>query len=141
MSLNQRETVICKWNETSLNYPSSSTLPAEISRQARQTPGKVAIEFANNQLTYQQLEQQSNRIARCLQSKNIGAGDLVGICVERSHKMLVYLLGILKSGASVSQNELRDHVRASLPPYMVPQHFVHLPQMPHTDKRRPASLF
>lgn len=99
MSLAQRETVICKWNETSRHYPNRSTLHAEISRQAQQTPGKVAIEFADNQLTYQQLDQQSNRIARYLLSNNIGAGDLVGICVERSHNMLVYLLGIMKSGA------------------------------------------
>ncbi len=99
MSLAQRETVICKWNDTSRDYPNNSTLHIEISRQSQQTPGKVAVEFADKQLTYQQLEQQSNRLAHYLQSNNIGAGDLVGVCVERSHNMLVYLLGINKSGA------------------------------------------
>jgi amino acid adenylation domain-containing protein len=99
MSLSQRETVICKWNDTAREYPNTSTLHAEVSRQAQQTPGKVAVEFADQHLTYQQLEQQSNRIARCLRARDIGPGDLVGICFERSHHMPVYLLGILKSGA------------------------------------------
>ena len=42
MSVAQRETVICKWNETSQNYPTHSTLHAEIARQAQLSPGKVA---------------------------------------------------------------------------------------------------
>lgn len=40
---------------------------------------------------------------------------------------------IPKSGQSVSQARLRDHLRESVPYYMVPQHFVELESMPQTN--------
>ena len=99
MSVEQRQKVIVEWNDTNLEYPQTSTLHEEISRQAHQTPQKVAVQFGDHQVTYGQLEEQSNQIARYLQAQGIGAGDLIGICVERSENMLIYLVGIMKSGA------------------------------------------
>lgn len=100
MSIPQRQQVIVDWNATEMEYPVASTLPAEFSRQTMQTPDRVAVVFGDQQLTYREVETRSNQIARFLQTHHdVKAGDLVGICVERSADMLVNLFGIMKSGA------------------------------------------
>lgn len=99
MSVSQRQQVLVDWNATELNYPIESTLHAEFSRQANATPENVAVKFNDVQLTYEEVETQSNQLARFLQTQGVVAGDLVGICVERDASMLVSLYGILKAGA------------------------------------------
>ena len=99
MSLDQRRWLVVENNDTSLEYPQPSSLSAELTRQSSETPEKVAVVFGERELTFAELDSRSNRLARYLVSQGIGQGDLVGVCVERSEQMLVYLFGILKSGA------------------------------------------
>jgi len=99
MDVSQRQQVLVDWNSTELDYPLEATLSSEFSRQAAETPDKIAVKFGDESLTYLEVETLSNQIARYLQSQGIKAGDLVGICVERSERMLVYLYGLLKAGA------------------------------------------
>ena len=99
MSIPQRQQVIADWNDTQMEYPLDATLSSEFSRQAAATPEKVAVKFKDVSLTYAEVETRSNQIARFLKSQGIEPGDLVGICVERSERMLVYLYGILKASA------------------------------------------
>lgn len=100
MSVAQRQRVIVDWNETTLDYPQAQTLHGEFARQAHSTPDRIAVEFGETQLSYSKLDQRSNQVARFLNQRHIGPGELVGICVDRSERMLVYLLGILKTGAA-----------------------------------------
>ena len=99
MTIPQRQQVIADWNDTHMEYPLDATLSSEFSRQAAATPEKVAVKFKDVSLTYAEVETQSNQIARFLKSQGVEPGDLVGICVERSERMLVYLYGILKASA------------------------------------------
>ncbi len=99
VSVDQRQRMIVDFNATEMEYPTTSTLAAEFSRQAAATPNKTAVVFEGNVLTYQQVETRSNQIARYLILQGVGAGDLVGICVNRSEQMLVQLYAILKTGA------------------------------------------
>lgn len=99
MSVPQREKAIVDFNQTSFELPNATTLHGEFCRQAKATPDKVAVEFNGAQLTFGQLDRRSNQIARQLQSHGVSPGDLVGIYVDRSERMLAYLYGILKSGA------------------------------------------
>jgi len=99
MSIEQRKSVLVDWNATDMVYPNDSTLHQEFSRQARETPDAIAVQFEGSSLTYAEVESRSNQIARFLVNEGIQAGDLVGICVDRSERMLVNLYGIMKSGA------------------------------------------
>jgi len=99
MSVEQRHKVIVDWNDTALNYPVDSSLHGEFARQAKETPDNIAVTFGDTRLTYAEVESRSNQIARYLTAQGLAAGDLVGICVERSAEMLVYLYGIMKTGA------------------------------------------
>ena len=99
LSIPQRQQVVVDWNATELEYPAESTLQQEFVRQARETPDKIAVKFADVCLTYNEVETRSNQIARYLVAQGISPGDLVGICVERSEQMLINLFAILKCGA------------------------------------------
>jgi amino acid adenylation domain-containing protein len=66
----------------------------------KQRPNQLAVISAKEQLTYQQLNEEANRLARVLQSEGIGPNVLAGLCVTRSTRMLVGLLGILKAGGA-----------------------------------------
>lgn len=68
--------------------------------QAEQTPDAVAVIFRDRQLTYRELNQQANQLAHHLRTLGVGPEVLVGICVERSHLMVVGILGIVKAGGA-----------------------------------------
>jgi len=51
-------------------------------------------------LSYAELNRRANQLAHFLQKRGIGAGQRVGLYVERSLRMMVGLLGIQKSGAA-----------------------------------------
>ncbi len=60
----------------------------------------VAVVFENQQLTYRELNQRANKLARYLQAVGVGPEVLAGIGVERSLDMVVGLLAILKAGGA-----------------------------------------
>jgi amino acid adenylation domain-containing protein len=61
-------------------------------------PNRVAVQFEKRFLTFQQLNEQSNRLARVLRKAGVDRDVRVGLYVERSIEMVVALLGILKAG-------------------------------------------
>lgn len=68
--------------------------------QVRQTPDAVAVVFAQQQLTYQQLNCRANQVAHYLRQLGVKPEVRVGICVDRSIEMVVGILGILKAGGA-----------------------------------------
>ena len=63
-------------------------------------PESVAVQYEETSLTYRQLHEQSNRLARVLQKYGVGPEVRVGLYVERSLEMVVALLGIWKAGGA-----------------------------------------
>ncbi|MEJ6485763.1 amino acid adenylation domain-containing protein [Nostoc punctiforme UO1] len=68
--------------------------------QVERSPDAIAVVFEDKQLTYRELNQRANCLARHLKIMGVGPEVLVGICVERSLEMVVGLLGILKAGGA-----------------------------------------
>lgn len=88
------------WNATSAEYPADLAFHHFVTEQVSLQPASIAVTSNAQSLTYAQLEKRSNQLAHYLQSKNIGANALVGICVDRSIEMMIGLIGIMKSGAA-----------------------------------------
>lgn len=68
--------------------------------QVMKSSNKVAVVYGKESLTYDELNQQANRVARYLRKMGIRKGDYVGLCVERSLDTVVGILAILKSGGA-----------------------------------------
>lgn len=82
-------------------FPENVTVADLFEHQARTYPGKTAITCNGRALTYAQVEEKANRIAHLLRSHYaVAPGDFVGLMLPRSEQAVVYLLGIIKSGAA-----------------------------------------
>jgi len=96
----EQQQLLVDWNDTSMEYSQDKCIHQLFEEQARRTPDAIAVVFEEEQLTYFELNQQANQLAHYLQQLGVGPEVLVGICLERSHLMLVGLLGILKAGGA-----------------------------------------
>ena len=67
---------------------------------AAQTPEAIALVFGEEKLSYAQLNQRANRLARYLRELGVEPEVLVGICLERSIDMVVASLAVLKAGGA-----------------------------------------
>ncbi|MDP5134763.1 amino acid adenylation domain-containing protein [Rheinheimera baltica] len=74
------------------------SVTSHVDALALKHPDKCAVD-ADSCLTYQQLKEQSDRVARALQQRGISPGNMLGLCMRRSCSLVVSLLGILKAGA------------------------------------------
>jgi amino acid adenylation domain-containing protein len=88
------------WNDTRREYPRDKCVHELFQEQAERTPDAVAVVFEDEQLTYRELNQRANQLARYLSRLGVGPESLVGVCAERSLEMVVGILGILKAGAA-----------------------------------------
>jgi non-ribosomal peptide synthetase component F len=68
--------------------------------QVERTPDAVAVAYEGERLSYRELNQRANRLARRLRTLGAGPDTLVGICMERAPELMVALVGVLKSGAA-----------------------------------------
>jgi amino acid adenylation domain-containing protein len=96
----ERDQVLVEWNDTAAAFPATDCVQGMFAAQAAATPDAVAVVYGSQELTYRDLDEQSNQLAAYLSGQGVDPGTLVGICVDRSEKMLVGLLGILKTGAA-----------------------------------------
>lgn len=71
-----------------------------VSEQARLHSQAIAVEFANKQLTYAELEQKTDALAAILLTRGIQKGHFIAIYQERSIDLVISILAILKAGAA-----------------------------------------
>jgi amino acid adenylation domain-containing protein len=87
-------------NDNAALYPQDSTLHELIAAQAITRPDATAVLFGDERLSYGEMEQRSNQLARHLASLGITRGDRVGVYLERSLDLTVALLAVQKTGAA-----------------------------------------
>src|SRR5581483_5041076 len=80
----ERRQVLEEWNASAVDYPRDRTVHDLIAEQAARTPGAVALVHAGGALTYGELNERAERVARHLRATGVGPEALVGLCVERS---------------------------------------------------------
>ncbi len=76
----------------------ASSIQALIEQQAAHHSERVAVECGGEWLTYGELDRRANQVGQYLRRLGVGAGVLVGICVEHSLEEVIGMLGVLKAG-------------------------------------------
>ncbi|WP_146180916.1 non-ribosomal peptide synthetase [Limnohabitans sp. 2KL-17] len=91
---------IARWNDTGRPPQSTPTVHALVQAQVRRTPQAVALRFAQQAWTYDELERRANRLAHELRARGCGPGTRVGICLPRSGELVAALLAVLECGGA-----------------------------------------
>jgi len=124
----EKKRILYDFNDTGVEYPKDKTIYQLFEEQVENIPDRVALvgtelQITNHkksrahradidtsdlpvplarpvQLTYRQLNEQSNRVAEWLIEKGVQSDTIVGIMVERSLEMIIGIWGILKSNGA-----------------------------------------
>ncbi|WP_254407502.1 non-ribosomal peptide synthetase [Streptomyces sp. GMY02] len=95
----ERVRILVEWNDTARKVP-AATLPELFQTQATRTPDAVAVVFADIEMTYAELNERANRLARLLIDHGVGPESLVAVMLERSIDLIVSLLAVVKAGGA-----------------------------------------
>ena len=97
----EKQQLLIEFNDTQAVFPSHQTIVDLFEAQVAKTPSNIAVSYEGKRLTYQELNEKSNKIAQFLLAEyKIQPDDIIGLQVARSEWMLVGILGILKAGAA-----------------------------------------
>ncbi|BEV02803.1 amino acid adenylation domain-containing protein [Chryseobacterium gambrini] len=97
----EEKAVLASFGNTRTCYPVDKTIVDLFEEQVNRTPDLTALVYKEIKLTYRELNEESNKLAHYLREQyNIEADDLICIQLPRSEKMLIGMLGILKSGGA-----------------------------------------
>ena len=99
LSSSERRKLLVEWNRTQEELP-DICFHQQFEAHARATPDRLAVMAGRTSLTYRELEQRANRIARHLKARGAGPDKLVALCLERSADLVAAILAVAKAGAA-----------------------------------------
>ncbi|MGE5629551.1 MAG: non-ribosomal peptide synthetase, partial [Caulobacteraceae bacterium] len=100
LSEEEGKKILIDFNDTKAEYPKDKTICELFEKQVERTPDNTAVVCEDKKLTYRELNEKSNKLARVLRYKGIRPDSIVGIMAEPSIEMLIGIMAILKSGGA-----------------------------------------
>ena len=95
----ERSSMVTDWQSVSEKIP-HACLPEQFEKQAALRPEAIAVVYENQELSYAELNERANRLARMMISEGVGPEQFVALALPRSLEMAVGLLAVLKAGAA-----------------------------------------
>ena len=92
--------LLVEWNQTAAPFLQTQSVYELIGAQAAHTPDAEALRWHEIRLSYRELVGRSNQLAQRLRALGIGPDSRVGLCVERTHELVVAALGIWAAGGA-----------------------------------------
>ena len=80
--------------------PDDAGVHRSFERQVQRTPHATAAICGTERLTFDELNERANRVARYLRDNGVARDILVGVCANRSLDMVTALLAVLKAGGA-----------------------------------------
>ncbi|MGG0823585.1 amino acid adenylation domain-containing protein [Paenibacillus turicensis] len=100
LDIEEQEKILVDFNATNVQYAQDQTLVSLFEKQVEKTAENIALKFEDKQMTYFQLNERANQLARTLRHLGVVPNDLVALVTERSMEMIVGILAILKAGGA-----------------------------------------
>ncbi|KIN27276.1 non-ribosomal peptide synthetase DhbF [Bacillus subtilis] len=95
----EHSSMVTDWQSVSEKIP-HACLPEQFEKQAALRPEAIAVVYENQELSYAELNERANRLARMMISEGVGPEQFVALALPRSLEMAVGLLAVLKAGAA-----------------------------------------
>lgn len=93
--------ILSGFNDTAVSINKEASIITLFEEQVQKNPNHIAVQFEETALTYQELNEKANQFAAYLIANYaIEADDFVGVKLEKSEKLIITIVGILKSGAA-----------------------------------------
>lgn len=99
MILPEEKEQIYKFNDNKTDYP-KKTVCSIFEEQAIKHPDKKAIVFGDSYLTYKELNNKANQIARYLIAQGLKPKQVVAIMIDKSLEYMPAAIAVLKCGAA-----------------------------------------
>lgn len=96
----ERQRLLCEWNDTRTELPRDGYVHALLAEQAARTPDAIAVEYADEVVTYRELNERAERLASYLRGRGVAPESLIGVCIDRSIELVVGLLAVWKAGCA-----------------------------------------
>ena len=96
----ERHQILNDFNATQMPYPENKTVVELFEVQVKKAPDNIAMIFEDKHMTYRQLNEKANALARKLRDMGTKPGDYVALMAERSMELVIGIYGIIKSGGA-----------------------------------------
>ncbi|MQM25461.1 non-ribosomal peptide synthetase [Glycomyces albidus] len=96
----EREAVFGRFNPPPTDYPRGANLIELFKTQVAAGPDRPAVLRDGEELTYRDLDERSDALARTLMRRGVRPGDRVALLADKSPHMVVATVAILKCGAA-----------------------------------------
>lgn len=96
----EKNRLLFDFNKNTTTYPKPYALATLFEMQVKEDPRGTALAYADDSLSYKELNVLANRIAWNLLEKGVKQGDIIAVVAERGFLMIAGILGILKTGAA-----------------------------------------
>jgi len=100
LSPEEKTHILYGLNNTEADYPRNRTIHELFEEQVERTPDNTAVVFGDRKLSYSELNERSNQLARILREKAVGVDTIVGIIAQPSIEMILGILAVLKAGGA-----------------------------------------
>ncbi len=96
----ERRRVVEEWSRGEAARPAERCVHQLFEAQVERTPEAVAVVCGEASLSYRELDERADRLARRLRRLGVGPEVRVGLCLERGPETVVCALGVLKAGGA-----------------------------------------
>ncbi len=108
----ERDLLLNQFNNTKEDYLDTTVVDLFRS-QVKDKPDAIAVEFENQKITYEELNEKSDRLASNLIKKGVQKEELIAICLEKKIEMIVGILAVMKCGGAyvpIDPNYPKDRI-------------------------------
>ncbi|MCP5052493.1 MAG: AMP-binding protein, partial [bacterium] len=96
----EKKEILHDFNGSQTEYPEGKTIQRLFEEQAGKTPDRIAVVNGEQQISYRELNEKSNRLALILNEKGAVPGTIAAIMMEPCIEMMTGIFAILKAGAA-----------------------------------------
>ncbi|MFI6063591.1 amino acid adenylation domain-containing protein, partial [Streptomyces sp. NPDC051286] len=99
LSADERRQVLAEWNDTAAGAPELS-VPELFEAHAVRTPDALALVADGLEVSYAELDERTNRLARYLVGRGVVPESVVALCLPRGIEMIYAILAVWKAGGA-----------------------------------------